>query len=242
MEIIELLKTKIKYAKSIVFFGGAGVSTNSGIKDFRSKEGLYKLQSKYNKPYEVMLSHTYFYKHPDTFYQFYKEFMVNKDAKPNLAHFVLSSYQKNHHNLIIITQNIDALHQKAGSENVIELHGSIYRNYCDRCHRFYYLDDILEMGNPPRCSCGGLIKPDVVLYEEELFEDDLVKAINAIKNADILIVGGTSLNVYPAAGLIRFYKGNSLIIINKEETPFDSRADYVFHDDIGKILKLLLEE
>ena len=213
---VERLQHLIDNAKRIVFFGGAGVSTESGIKDFRSKDGLYKLQSKYGRPYEEMLSHTYFMQHTDTFYQFYREFMINTSAKPNAAHKYLAELEKRK-SLTIITQNIDGLHQMAGSKNVLELHGSIHRNYCMRCNAFFNLDDILDMPSTPRCTkCGGLIKPDVVLYEEGLDQDVLYGAVDAISKADLLIVAGTSLAVYPAAGLIRYFCGDYIVVINKE--------------------------
>lgn len=213
---VERLQHLIDNAKRIVFFGGAGVSTESGIKDFRSKDGLYKLQSKYGRPYEEMLSHTYFIQHTDTFYQFYREFMINTEAKPNAAHKYLAELEKRK-SLTIITQNIDGLHQMAGSRNVLELHGSIHRNYCMNCNAFFNLEDLLDMPSTPRCpKCGGLIKPDVVLYEEGLDQDVLYGAVEAISKADLLIVAGTSLAVYPAAGLIRYFCGQNIVVINKE--------------------------
>ena len=217
----ERLQHLIDNAKRIVFFGGAGVSTESGIKDFRSKDGLYKLQSKYGRPYEEMLSHTYFMQHTDTFYQFYREFMINTEAKPNAAHKYLAELEKRK-SLTIITQNIDGLHQLAGSKNVLELHGSIHRNYCMKCNAFFNLDDLLDMPSTPRCpKCGGLIKPDVVLYEEGLDQDVLYGAVDAISKADLLIVAGTSLAVYPAAGLIRYFCGDNIVVINKERLHVD---------------------
>ena len=217
----ERLQHLIDNAKRIVFFGGAGVSTESGIKDFRSKDGLYKLQSKYGRPYEEMLSHTYFMQHTDTFYQFYREFMINTEAKPNAAHKYLAELEKRK-SLTIITQNIDGLHQLAGSKNVLELHGSIHRNYCMKCNTFFNLDDLLDMPSTPRCpKCGGLIKPDVVLYEEGLDQDVLYGAVDAISKADLLIVAGTSLAVYPAAGLIRYFCGDNIVVINKERLHVD---------------------
>ena len=229
----------LKEASNVVFFGGAGVSTNSGIRDFRSKDGLYELKSQYDEPYEVMLSSTYFYSHTETFYDFYRKFMINKEAKPNLAHIALANYEKDH-NLTIITQNIDALHQKASSKNVIELHGSIERNHCLKCHKFYSLDEMLSLGKVPYCSCGGLVKPDVTLYEEALDENVVYKAIKAISSADVMIVGGTSLVVYPAASYIEYFHGKTLIVINKESTFADINADYVFHEDIGYVLNKIL--
>lgn len=214
---IERLQHLINVSNRIVFFGGAGVSTESGIKDFRSKDGLYHLHSKYGRPYEEMLSHTYFMNHTDTFYEFYKEFMINKSAKPNAAHKYLAELEKKK-NLTVITQNIDGLHQLAGSKNVLELHGSIHRNYCMDCHEFYDLSYIENSIGVPRCKhCGGIIKPDVVLYEEQLDMEVLDNSIRALANADLLIVAGTSLSVYPASGLIRYYKGENIVVINKDK-------------------------
>ena len=214
---IERLQHLINVSNRIVFFGGAGVSTESGIKDFRSKDGLYHLHSKYGRPYEEMLSHTYFMNHTDTFYEFYKEFMINKSAKPNAAHKYLAELEKKK-NLTVITQNIDGLHQLAGSKNVLEPHGSIHRNYCMDCHEFYDLSYIENSIGVPRCKhCGGIIKPDVVLYEEQLDMEVLDNSIRALANADLLIVAGTSLSVYPASGLIRYYKGENIVVINKDK-------------------------
>ena len=215
MDKIEELQVLINSANHIVFFGGAGVSTESGIPDFRSKDGLYKLKSKYGRPYEEMLSHDYFYEDTETFYKFYKEFMIT-DAKPNKAHYFLAKLEKKK-DLTIITQNIDGLHQIAGSTKVIELHGSIHRNYCTRCGRFYSLKEMLSLGVIPLCPhCKGVIKPDVTLYQEMLNEDAIENAINALRKADLLIVAGTSLKVYPANGLINYYRGNRIVVINKE--------------------------
>lgn len=215
MDKIEELQVLINSANHIVFFGGAGVSTESGIPDFRSKDGLYKLKSKYGRPYEEMLSHDYFYEDTETFYKFYKEFMIT-DAKPNKAHYFLAKLEKKK-DVTIITQNIDGLHQMAGSTKVIELHGSIHRNYCTKCGRFYSLKEMLSLGEIPLCPyCKGVIKPDVTLYQEMLNEEAIEKAINAIRKADLLIVAGTSLKVYPANGLINYYRGNRIVVINKE--------------------------
>ena len=238
-EKIQLLKQIIDNSKNIVFFGGAGVSTESGILDFRSETGLYKLKSKYGQPYEVMLSHTYFVEHTDTFYKFYREFMINTKAMPNDAHRYLA-YLEKQKNLTVITQNIDGLHQKAGSKNVIELHGSIHRNYCNNCHKLYNLEDILQMNNIPRCPvCGGLIKPDVVLYEEPLNEDTIYSAIKAIKEADLLIVAGTSLNVYPAASFIYYFTGKNLVVINKDDLNKIQNATLKINGKVGEIFKQL---
>ena len=215
MDKIEELQVLINSANHIVFFGGAGVSTESGIPDFRSKDGLYKLKSKYGRPYEEMLYHDYFYEDTKTFYKFYKEFMIT-DAKPNKAHDFLAKLEKKK-DVTIITQNIDGLHQIAGSTKVIELHGSIHRNYCTRCGRFYSLKEMLSLGEIPICPyCKGVIKPDVTLYQEMLSEEAIEKAINALRKADLLIVAGTSLKVYPANGLINYYRGNRIVVINKE--------------------------
>ncbi len=231
------LKQLIDNAHHIVFFGGAGVSTESGIKDFRSKDGLYLLHSKYGRPYEEMLSHTYFFEDTDTFYKFYREFMIKKDAKPNYAHIYLASLEKKK-DITIITQNIDNLHQEAGSKNVIELHGSIYRNYCLRCHEFYSLDDILKMDNVPICpKCDGLIKPDVTLYEEQLNEVALFDAVRKISNADLFIIAGTSLKVYPANGLISYYRGKDIVVINKEHLYLDNQVTLEINEPVGKVFK-----
>lgn len=238
---LEEAKFEIKQAKKIVFFGGAGVSTRSGIPDFRGKEGLYRLQSMYGVPYEVILSHSYYERNADTFFDFYKNFMIHKEAKPNDAHYALAHYEKIKSNLCIITQNIDNLHQEAGSKNVLELHGSIHRNYCEKCNKFYSLDEILSFKGVPICSCGGRIKPDVVLYEEQLDYNVLSRSIEECSSCDVLIIGGTSLNVYPAASLVRYFKGRCLIMINKEATSQDCYANYVFHEDIAKVLPLLLD-
>lgn len=242
-EKIQYLNQVIKNAKKIVFFGGAGVSTASGISDFRSEKGLYNIKSKYGVSYEEMLSHDYFFSHTLTFYKFYKEVMINLDAKPNLAHYALAKFEKENPNkLTIITQNIDNLHQEAGSKNVLELHGSEFRNNCIKCGEFYDINYILDSSGLPKCKkCGGLVKPDVVLYQEQLDENVLDNAIKACKEADVMIVGGTSLMVYPAAYLIQYFYGKALIMINRQVTPYDSYANYVFHDDITKVLPLILE-
>ena len=235
----ERLQELIDSSQRIVFFGGAGVSTESGIKDFRSKDGLYNLQSKYGRPYEEMLSHTYFLMHTDTFYQFYREFMINTTAKPNAAHKYLAELETRK-NLTVITQNIDGLHQMAGSKNVIELHGSIHRNTCTNCFRKYSLEDILKMDNTPKCPhCGGLIKPDVVLYEEPLYDGVMEAAIDAISKADLLIVAGTSLRVYPASGLIRFFRGKHLVVINKEPLYLSGEDVLEINRPVGQVFKEL---
>ena len=237
--VIERLQYLIDNAKHIVFFGGAGVSTESGIKDFRSKDGLYHLQSKYGRPYEEMLSHTYFMNHTDTFYQFYKEFMINTTAKPNEAHKFLAELEKKK-DVTVITQNIDGLHQLAGSKKVIELHGSIHRNYCMDCQEFYDLNDILKMEGTPKCPhCGGIIKPDVVLYEEPLDSSVINNAIYSLSRADLLIVAGTSLSVYPASGLIQYYGGTNIVVINKEHLLTRMGATLEINEPVGSTLAKL---
>ena len=232
---VKRLQELIESSNSIVFFGGAGVSTESGIKDFRSKDGLYNLQSKYGRPYEEMLSHTYFMNHTETFYQFYKEFMISTTAKPNKAHLYLAELEKRK-NLTVITQNIDGLHQMAGSKNVIELHGSVHRNYCMNCYRKYDLSIVLDSKGIPTCPhCGGTIKPDVVLYEEALDDNAINGAIAALSRADLLIVAGTSLRVYPASGLIRFFKGKHLVVINKEPLYLGSSVELELTSPVGEV-------
>ena len=230
---IETLKTWIEASDNIVFFGGAGVSTESGIPDFRSVDGLYHQQFEY--PPETILSHTFFYQHPDYFYRFYRQKMLPLEAQPNAAHKKLAELEQAGKLRAVITQNIDGLHQKAGSRNVLELHGSIWRNYCTRCGKFYPPEFIRDCAGVPKCACGGVVKPDVVLYEEGLSEDVLHRAVHAISRADVLIVGGTSLTVYPAAGLIRYYRGSKLVLINRDETPYDTAADLVLRDPIGQV-------
>lgn len=239
MQEIEKLSSRIKKSKNIVFFGGAGVSTASGIPDFRGKEGLYKIHSEYGVSYEEMLSHTYYVNHPETFFDFYKKKMLYPNAMPNKAHKALVELEKQEKHLTIITQNIDGLHQKAGSKNVIELHGSVLRNYCEKCHTFYDLDYIVNSKDIPTCNkCGSKIKPDVTLYEEALNEESTYSAVDAISKADLIIVGGTSLNVYPAASFLRYRTTDCILaIINLEATPYDHYADIVIHDDLGKALE-----
>ena len=240
MEIeVERLQHLIDTSSHIVFFGGAGVSTESGIKDFRSKDGLYHLQSKYGRPYEEMLSHTYFMLHTKTFYDFYREFMINLDAKPNAAHLFLAKLEKVK-DVTVITQNIDGLHQLAGSKNVLELHGSIHRNYCMRCNEFYGLDTIINSKETPICPhCGGIIKPDVVLYEEGLDGAVLNAAIRALDRADLLIVAGTSLSVYPASGLIAYYGGKNIVVINKEHLSIRENVTLEINEPVGKVFNQL---
>lgn len=224
----------IKESNYIVFFGGAGVSTASGIPDFRSVDGIYN--ERYEYPPERILSHSFYVSNPEYFYKFYKDKFNLLDKKPNIIHEKLVELEKANKLKCIITQNIDGLHQKAGSKNVLELHGSIYRNYCERCHKFYDALKVFESDGIPKCSCGGIIKPDVVLYEEAL-SDTFLEAIDNIKKADTLIVAGTSLVVYPASSLIEYFHGKNLILINKEKTPYDNLANIVIHDDLKDIFE-----
>lgn len=240
---IDKLKEILINSNNIVFFGGAGVSTESGIPDFRSASGLFN--EKLNKTFtpEQLVSHTYFMRYTEDFYKFYKDKLIYEEAKPNDAHLALAKLEKLGKLKAVITQNIDGLHQAAGSKNVFELHGSVHRNYCTKCHKFYPVEFILKSSKTPICTdCGGTVKPDVVLYEEGLDEDVINGAVNAIAHADTLIIGGTSLVVYPAAGLINYFKGKNLILINKSTTSADSKADLVIHDSIGKVLKKCTED
>ena len=230
----ETLKQWLSESENIVFFGGAGVSTESKITDFRSTDGLYNQQYAY--PPETILSHTFYMRRPEEFYRFYRNKMLFPDAEPNRAHKALAKLEQEGRLRAVITQNIDGLHQKAGSREVLELHGSVLRNYCTKCGKFYGLEAVLESEGVPRCTCGGVIKPDVVLYEEGLDQHTLQKAVYYISNADVLIIGGTSLTVYPAAGLIDYYGGKKLVLINKSVTSMDSRADLVISGPIGEIL------
>ena len=230
----ELLKTWVQESKNVVFFGGAGVSTESGIPDFRSVDGLYNQE--YDYPPETILSHTFYLKKPEEFYRFYRNKMLFPEVKPNRAHLALAKLEQEGKVKAVITQNIDGLHQAAGSREVLELHGTVHRNYCERCGKFYSMDHILSCEGIPRCSCGGIIKPDVVLYEEGLGDSVLSRSIQHIKNADVLIIGGTSLVVYPAAGLIDYYRGNKLVLINKSATSRDSQADLVICGSVGEAL------
>lgn len=234
---IQKLKQLIAKSNNIVFFGGAGVSTESGIPDFRSKDGLYN--QKYDYPPEEILSHTFFIKHTDEFYKFYKDKMNSLKYEPNITHIKLAQLESCGKLKAIITQNIDGLHQKAGSKNVYELHGSVLRNYCMKCHKFYTAEYIFNNIGIPKCSCGGIIKPDVVLYGENLNETTLANSILSIKNADLLIVAGTSLTVYPASGLINYFKGKNLVLINRDSTPFDNMADLVINESLGEVFKVL---
>lgn len=234
---IEELKKIIEESNNIVFFGGAGVSTESGIKDFRSENGLYKTSMGKGYPPETMLSHSFYVKYAEDFYAFYKEKMLYPNAQPNAAHRALAKLEEMGKLKAVITQNIDGLHQLAGSKKVYELHGSVLRNYCTKCHEFYDLEYIMTSDGVPKCNkCNGTVKPDVVLYEEGLDDATINGAVNAIMQADMLIIGGTSLVVQPAASLINYFRGKHLVLINKSSTPYDSRADLVINEPIGKVL------
>ncbi len=232
-EVIGRFVQWIEASDNIVFFGGAGVSTESGIPDFRSVDGIYN--QKYDYPPETILSHSFYIRRTEEFYRFYKDKMLYIDAEPSTTHIKLAELEKKGKLKGVITQNIDGLHQKAGSSHVVELHGSVLRNYCERCATFYGVEHIIEAESIPMCQCKGRVKPDVVLYEEGLNEADIKEAIRLISEADVLIVGGTSLGVYPAAGLIDYYNGDKLVLINKSETPYDSRADLLIHDALGNV-------
>lgn len=234
---LQKLKTWINESSRIVFFGGAGVSTESGIPDFRSVDGLYN--QKFDYPPETIISHSFYLRDPSYFFRFYKEKMLPLGFEPNITHKKLAQWEKQGKLLAVVTQNIDGLHQKAGSEKVWELHGSVLRNYCQKCGKFYSGEFVRASDDVPTCDCGGTVKPDVVLYEEALNSYVLEQSIDAISNADLLIVAGTSLTVYPAAGLINYYRGNRLVLINRDETPYDSKADLVFHNALGEIFSQL---
>lgn len=235
MNEIERLAQTIKDSSNTVFFGGAGVSTESGLKDFRSKDGLY--HEKYKYPPEEILSHHFFLENTKEFYSFYKNKLNSLNYKPNITHTVLAKLEEKGLLKAIITQNIDGFHQMAGSKNVLELHGSVLRNYCMKCQKFYDAEYIFSSKDIPKCSCGGIIKPEIVLYEEPLDNEILKKAIKEISAADTLIIGGTSLNVYPAAGLINYFQGKNLVLINKEKTAYDIKCNLVIHDSIGKVME-----
>lgn len=238
---ISKLAELISAGSRIVFFGGAGVSTESGIPDFRSEDGVFSAIRKYGYPPEELLSHSFFTRKPDIFYRYYKELLMSTDARPNDAHIALAQLEQMGKLSAIVTQNIDGLHQKAGSKNVFELHGSIHRNFCMKCHRFFDAEYVKNHSGIPYCSCGGMIKPDVVLYEEALEPDVMRGAAKHIQNADMLIIGGTSLQVYPAAGFIDCYSGNKLVLINKSRTPYDGRADLVINAPIGQVFRQVME-
>lgn len=236
-EAVKQLKEWVGESRKIVFFGGAGVSTESGIPDFRSTGGLYQQEWKY--PPETILSHTFYESNPEEFFRFYRAKMVEPGAKPNAAHLKLAEWEKEEKLTAVITQNIDGLHQAAGSSCVYELHGSVHRNYCERCRTFYGLEHILETSGIPRCKCGGTVKPDVVLYEEGLDQQTINDSVRALREADLLIIGGTSLNVWPAAGLINYYRGNRVVLINKSAVGRDLDASLVITEPIGEVLSQL---
>ena len=237
MEKLETLQKWVEESSKIVFFGGAGVSTESGIPDFRSVDGLYNQQFEY--PPETIISHSFYEKRPEYFFRFYREKMLPLGFEPNVTHKVLARWEHEGKLSAVVTQNIDGLHQKAGSRKVYELHGSVLRNYCTRCGKFYPAEYIWDCDGIPRCDCGGIIKPDVVLYEEGLNQETIEKSVLAIYDADLLIVAGTSLTVYPAAGLINYYRGDRLVLINRDATPYDDRADLVIHDSLGNVFSRL---
>lgn len=237
MDKLEILKRWVAESSNIVFFGGAGVSTESGIPDFRSTDGLYS--QKFEYPPETIISHTFYERKPEYFFRFYREKMLPLGFEPNITHKVLAKWEQQGKLAAVVTQNIDGLHQKAGSKRVYELHGSVLRNYCVRCGKFHSAEFIKNSTSVPRCDCGGIVKPDVVLYEEGLDQTTIEKSVMAIHRADLLIVAGTSLTVYPAAGLINYYQENRLVLINRDETPYDRHADLVFHDSLGDIFSQL---
>lgn len=237
MNQIETLKNWLAQSRSVVFFGGAGVSTESGIPDFRSVDGLY--QQKFEYPPETIISHSFYLKNPSYFFRFYREKMLPLGFEPNITHKKLAQWEQEGKLSAVVTQNIDGLHQKAGSKAVHELHGSVLRNYCTKCRKFYGAEYVRDAADIPRCSCGGIVKPDVVLYEEGLDQDTIEKSVMAIRSADMLIVAGTSLTVYPAAGLIRYYRGNRLVLINRDATAYDQEADLVIHDSLGNVFSQL---
>lgn len=237
MDNLETLKRWIGESSAMVFFGGAGVSTESGIPDFRSVDGLYSQRFEY--PPEEIISHSFFVKRPEYFFRFYREKMLPLGFAPNITHNTLARWEQEGKLAAVITQNIDGLHQKAGSRNVLELHGSVLRNYCTRCRKAHSAQFVKNAPGIPRCDCGGIVKPDVVLYEESLDGETLEKSIHFIANADLMIVAGTSLTVYPAAGLLRYYRGNRLVLINRDATPYDSAANLVFHESLGEVFSKL---
>ena len=234
---IEKFKQLVDSSNNIVFFGGAGVSTESGIPDFRSKDGLYN--QKYDYPPEEILSHNFFINHTEEFYKFYKDKMNTLNYSPNITHIKLANLDKENKLKAVVTQNIDGLHQKAGSKIVYELHGSVLRNYCMKCKKFYSAEYMFSSASIPTCTCGGIIKPDVVLYGEGLDDTTIEKSIHAISNADLLIVAGTSLTVQPASGLINYFRGNNLVLINRDKTFYDYRADLVINESLGKVFEKL---
>ena len=263
MDDIEILKKWISESNRIVVFTGAGVSTESGIKDFRSKDGLYNekwspneqdstesgipdfrstdglYSQKFDYPPETIISNSFYERKPEYFFRFYREKMLPLGFEPNITHKVLAAWEQQGRLSAVVTQNIDGLHQKAGSKKVYELHGSVLRNYCTRCGKFHSAEFVKDAPGVPKCDCGGTVKPDVVLYEESLDQNTIEKSVRAIYNADLLIVAGTSLTVYPAAGLINYYRGNRLVLINRDATPYDNQADLVFHESLGSIFSQL---
>ena len=234
---LETLQQWVSESSRIVFFGGAGVSTESGIPDFRSVDGLY--HQKFEYPPETIISHSFYVKNPEYFFRFYREKMLPLGFEPNITHRKLAQWEQAGKLQAVVTQNIDGLHQKAGSRKVYELHGSVLRNYCTRCGKFYPAEFVKNAAGVPRCDCGGIVKPDVVLYEEGLDQEVIAKSVHAIRNADLLIVGGTSLTVYPAAGLIQYYRGNRLVLINRDATPYDDQANLMLHENLGEVFSQL---
>lgn len=237
MDAIETLRRWVSESHQMVAFTGAGVSTESGVPDFRSVDGLYN--QKFEYPPETIISHSFYLRNPEYFFRFYREKMMPLEVQPNITHFTLAKWEREGHLAAVVTQNIDGLHQKAGSKRVYELHGSILRNYCTQCGKSYPAEFVKNSNGIPRCGCGGIVKPDVVLYEEGLNEQTVEGALEAISQADMLLVAGTSLTVYPAAGFLRYYRGNRLVLINRDPTPYDDRADLVIHDSLGKVLSRL---
>ena len=234
---LETLQQWVKESNHIVFFGGAGVSTESGIPDFRSVDGLY--HQKFEYPPETIISHSFYVKNPEYFFRFYREKMLPLGFEPNITHKKLAQWEQAGKLQAVVTQNIDGLHQKAGSRKVYELHGSVLRNYCTRCGKFFSAEFVKNGVGVPHCDCGGIVKPDVVLYEEGLDQEVIAGSVHAIRNADMLIVGGTSLTVYPAAGLIQYYRGDRLVLINRDATPYDDQADLVLHESLGEVFSQL---
>ena len=237
MDAIETLRRWVSESHRMVAFTGAGVSTESGVPDFRSVDGLYN--QKFEYPPETIISHSFYLRNPEYFFRFYREKMMPLEVQPNITHFTLAKWEREGHLAAVVTQNIDGLHQKAGSKRVYELHGSILRNYCTQCGKSYPAEFVKNSNGIPRCGCGGIVKPDVVLYEEGLNDRIVEGALEAISQADMLLVAGTSLTVYPAAGFLRYYPGNRLVLINRDPTPYDDRADLVIHDSLGKVLSRL---
>lgn len=242
LESIDKLTELIRNSDNIVFFGGAGVSTESGIPDFRSETGIYNAKKVYGRSPEELVSHSFFMAHPEEFYNYYRKSLVFADIEPNDAHKALAKLEEMGKLRAVVTQNIDNLHQKAGSKNVLELHGNTFHNYCMKCGKTYDVHYVLNAPGVPRCEvCGGMVRPDVVLYEESLNEDVLESALHFISHADMLIIGGTSLVVYPAAGLIRYYRGNRLVLMNRQETPYDSHADLIIREPIGRAFRAVMD-